>query len=60
MTRPDLLGAINDLLRGLIEGAGLRLRDPAYPLRLFQRVITVSLETMKIVGSLPPLGDGLS
>jgi predicted helicase len=29
--------------------------DPAYPLKLLQRVITVSLETMKIVGSLPPL-----
>ena len=29
--------------------------DPAYPLKLFQRVITVSLETMKIVRSLPPL-----
>ncbi len=27
--------------------------DPAYPLKLFQRVITVSLETMKIVRSLP-------
>jgi hypothetical protein len=30
---------------------------PAYPLRLFQRVITVSLETMKIVKALPSLGD---
>ena len=29
--------------------------DPAYPLELFQRVITVSLETMKIVKSLPSL-----
>ncbi|MEZ5918610.1 MAG: type ISP restriction/modification enzyme [Alphaproteobacteria bacterium] len=29
--------------------------DPAYPLKLFQRVITVSLETMKIVKSLPKL-----
>ncbi|MDC0947964.1 DEAD/DEAH box helicase family protein [Gammaproteobacteria bacterium] len=29
--------------------------DPAYPLKLFQRVITVSLETMKIVDSLPEL-----
>ena len=28
---------------------------PAYPLELFQRVITVSLETMKIVKSLPKL-----
>lgn len=29
--------------------------DPAYPLKLFQRVITVSLETMKIVQALPKL-----
>ena len=28
-----------------------------YPLELFLRVITVSLETMKIVNALPPLGD---
>jgi predicted helicase len=32
------------------------LNDPAYPLKLFQRVITVSLETMKIVNNLPALG----
>jgi len=31
------------------------MKNPAYPLELFQRVITVSLETMKIVRSLPPL-----
>lgn len=29
--------------------------DPAYPLKLLQRVITVSLETLKIVRSLPKL-----
>lgn len=29
--------------------------DPAYPLKLLQRVITVSLETMKIVNALPKL-----
>lgn len=29
--------------------------NPAYPLELFQRVITVSLETMKIVNNLPVL-----
>ncbi|OPB29824.1 hypothetical protein BWD121_010780 [Bartonella sp. WD12.1] len=29
--------------------------NPAYPLELFQRVITVSLETMKIVRHLPKL-----
>lgn len=31
------------------------MNNPAYPLELFQRVITVSLETMKIVKALPPL-----
>ncbi len=46
-------GIVNDANRYAIETVG----DPAYPLLLFQRVITVSLETMKIVHSLPPLGD---
>ena len=32
--------------------------DPAYPLKLFQRVVTVSLETMKIVRALPKLDIG--
>ena len=31
------------------------MKNPAYPLELFQRVITVSMETMKIVSSLPEL-----
>ena len=31
------------------------MNNPTYPLELFQRVITVSLETMKIVKSLPKL-----
>lgn len=31
------------------------MHDAAYPLKLFQRVITVSLETMKIVKNLPRL-----
>ena len=31
------------------------MNNPAYPLELFQRVITVSLETMKIVKKLPSL-----
>ena len=44
-------GIVNDANRYSIESIG----DPAYPLKLFQRVITVSLETMKIVRSLPPL-----
>jgi predicted helicase len=44
-------GIVNDANRYAIETVG----NPAYPLELFQRVITVSLETMKIVRSLPPL-----
>ena len=32
------------------------MNDPVYPLELFQRMVTVSLETMKIVNSLPKLG----
>lgn len=44
-------GIVNDANRYAIETVG----DPAYPLLLFQRMITVSLETMKIVRSLPPL-----
>lgn len=46
-------GIVNDANRYAIETVG----DPAYPLRLFQRIITVSLETMKIVKALPALGD---
>ncbi|MFB1487734.1 MULTISPECIES: DEAD/DEAH box helicase [unclassified Thiocapsa] len=46
-------GIVNDANRYAIETAG----DPAYPLKLFQRVITVSLETMEIVKALPLLGD---
>lgn len=44
-------GIINDANLYATETVG----DPAYPLKLFQRVITVSLETMKIVRSLPKL-----
>lgn len=44
-------GIVNDANRYAIETVG----DPAYPLLLFQRVITVSLETMQIVRGLPKL-----
>lgn len=44
-------GIVNDANDWAMES----MRDPAYPLKLFQRVITVSLETMKIVRSLPKL-----
>ena len=44
-------GIVNDANDWATETMG----NPRYPLELFQRVITVSLETMKIVGSLPGL-----
>ena len=44
-------GIVNDANDWAIETVG----NARYPLELFQRVITVSLETMKIVRSLPPL-----
>lgn len=44
-------GIVNDANRYAIETVG----NPAYPLELFQRVITVSMETLKIVRALPPL-----
>lgn len=44
---------------GIVKDANLwateTMHDAAYPLKLFQRVITVSLETMKIVKTLPRL-----
>lgn len=46
-------GIVNDANRYAIE----TMDDPAYPLKLFQRVITVSLKTMEIVRDLPKLGD---
>jgi predicted helicase len=44
-------GIVNDANLYATETVG----DPAYPILLFQRVIRVSLETMKIVRSLPKL-----
>lgn len=44
-------GIENDANRYAIETIG----NPAYPLELFQRVITVSLRTMEIVRALPKL-----
>lgn len=44
---------------GIVNDANLwateTMHDASYPLKLFQRVITVSLETMKIVKALPRL-----
>lgn len=44
-------GIVNDAN----DYANETMHNPAYPLELFQRVITVSLETMKIVNNLPKL-----
>lgn len=44
-------GIVNDANDWAIETMG----NPKYPLELFQRVVTVSLETQKIVNSLPAL-----
>jgi predicted helicase len=44
-------GIVNDANDWATETMG----NPRYPVELFQRVITVSLETMKIVRALPAL-----
>lgn len=44
-------GIVNDANDWAIETMG----NPRYPLELFQRVVTVSLETQKIVAALPSL-----
>ena len=45
-------GIVNDANLYAIE----TMQNPAYPLELLQRVITVSMETIRIVNSLPILG----
>lgn len=44
-------GIVNDANDWAVETMG----NPRYPLELFQRVVTVSLETMNIVRALPQL-----
>ena len=44
-------GIVNDANDWAIE----TMNNPRYPLELLQRVITVSLETVKIINSLPKL-----
>ena len=44
-------GIVNDANDWAVETMG----NPRYPLELFQRVVTVSVETMKIVNALPAL-----
>jgi predicted helicase len=45
----------SDICNDANDWAVETMKNPRYPLELFQRVITVSLETMKIVRSLPGL-----
>lgn len=47
-------GIVNDANDWAIE----TMHNPRYPLELVQRVITVSLETLKIVNALPPMVVG--
>ncbi len=44
-------GIVNDANNYAVE----TMQNPAYPLELLQRIITVSIETMKVVRGLPPL-----
>ena len=44
-------GIVSDANHYAIE----TMQNPAYPLELLQRIITVSIETMKVVRGLPPL-----
>jgi hypothetical protein len=44
-------GIVNDANDWAVE----TMNNPSYPLELFPRVVTVSLETMEIVRSLPRL-----
>ncbi|MDR1164281.1 MAG: DEAD/DEAH box helicase family protein [Deltaproteobacteria bacterium] len=48
-----------DKASGIVNDANIwaseTMRNPRYPLELIQRVITVSLETLRIVNNLPPL-----
>jgi predicted helicase len=52
-----------DKASGIINDANLwateTMNNPRYPLELFLRVITVSIETMKIVNKLPMLESNL-
>jgi predicted helicase len=51
VTTDKASGIINDANDWAVE----TMHNPRYPLELFMRVITVSLETMKIVNDLPKL-----
>ncbi len=44
-----------DKANGIVNDTNETMHNPAYPLDLFQRVLTVSLEAMRIVRALPKL-----
>lgn len=58
----DRQGVKTDKASGIVNDANdyanETIGDPKYPLELFQRVITVSLETIRIVRGLPPFDIG--
>jgi predicted helicase len=55
-----------DRLRGITNGllrprsGQARVDDPEYIVRLIKKVVTVSVETVKIVKGLPELGEKIS
>ena len=51
ITKDRVSGITNDAN----DYANETMKNPAYPLELFRRIITVSLETMTIIKSLPKL-----
>lgn len=51
VTTDKASGIVNDANNWAVE----TMRNPKYPLELIQRIVTVSLETMKIVRALPEL-----
>mgnify|MGYP006341234101 FL=1 len=56
VTKHKESGIVNDANNWAIE----TMHDAAYPLKLFRRVITVSLKTMEIVKNLPRLDIAVS
>ena len=46
---------VSDIINDANDWAIETMGNPKYPLELFQRMVTVNLETQKIVNSLPPL-----
>ena len=52
--KPDTPGG-SGIVNDANQYANETMQNPAYPLELLQRIITLSIETMKVVRGLPPL-----